>query len=41
MRRLPVVNRDKRMVAIVSLSNMAQGHEQAVNTFLEGVAKPH
>ncbi|RAO76185.1 CBS domain-containing protein [Dyella jiangningensis] len=41
MRRLPVVNRDKRLVGIVSLSNMVQGHEQARKTLLEGVAKPH
>jgi len=41
MRRLPVVNRDKRLVGIVSLSNMVQGQDQARNTLLEGVARPH
>ncbi|PXV55841.1 CBS domain-containing protein [Dyella jiangningensis] len=41
IRRLPVVNRDKQLVGIVALSNIVQGHENARDALLEGVAKPH
>jgi CBS domain-containing protein len=42
VRRLPVVNRDKRIVGFVALSNIAQaGSEDVKDTFLRGVATPH
>ena len=42
VRRLPVVNRDKRLVGIVALSNIVQSRSgEAKNTLLEGVARPH
>jgi CBS domain-containing protein len=42
VRRLPVVNRDKRLVGIVALSNIAQsGNQQASESLLDGVAQPH
>lgn len=42
VRRLPVVNRDKRLVGIVSLSNVAHcGDGKATEDMLRGVAKPH
>ena len=41
IRRLPVINRDKRLVGIVSLSNIVQCQDNARNVLLEGVAKPH
>ena len=42
VRRLPVVNRDKRLVGIVALSNMAQcGDQHATEDMLRGVARPH
>ena len=42
VRRLPVVNRDKRLVGIVALSNVAQcGDRRATEDMLRGVAKPH
>lgn len=42
IRRLPVVNRQKRLVGIVSLSNIVQTHEEDVTeTLLDSVAKPH
>ena len=42
VRRLPVVDRDKRLVGIVALSNIAQsGDKQASESLLEGVAQPH
>lgn len=42
VRRLPVVDRDKRLVGIVALSNIAQsGNQQASESLLEGVAQPH
>ena len=42
VRRLPVVNRDKRLVGIVALSNVADsGDKRATTTLLDGVAKPH
>ena len=42
VRRLPVVSRDKRLVGIVALSNVAQcGDKKATNEMLRGVATPH
>ncbi|GLQ87786.1 CBS domain-containing protein [Dyella flagellata] len=41
IRRLPVVDRQKRLVGIVSLSNICHGHDNARNSLLEGVARPH
>jgi CBS domain-containing protein len=42
VRRLPVVNREKRLVGFIALSNIAQGgDESARDTFLRGVATPH
>lgn len=42
VRRLPVVNRDKRLVGIVALSNIAHcGSRTATKNFLSGVAEPH
>jgi len=42
VRRLPVVNRDKRLVGIVALSNVAQcGNKKATSEMLRGVATPH
>jgi CBS domain-containing protein len=42
VRRLPVVDREKRLVGIVALSNIAQsGDSKAANSLLDGVAQPH
>ena len=42
VRRLPVLNRDKRLVGIVALSNVAQaGDGESTKTLLKGVAEPH
>lgn len=42
VRRLPVVNRDKRLVGIVSLGNFAQsGDTRASQDLLQGVAACH
>jgi CBS domain-containing protein len=42
VRRLPVVNRDKRIVGFVALSNIAQADSDgAKDAFLRGVATPH
>lgn len=42
MRRLPVLDRDMRLVGIVSLANFAHGHDpQASQELLRGVARPH
>lgn len=41
-RRLPVVNRDKRLVGVVSLANMASCNKDKVSaTVLRGVANMH
>jgi CBS-domain-containing membrane protein len=40
VRRLPVVNRDKRLVGIISLSDMCSGGEQPSNDALREIAKP-
>lgn len=42
VRRLPVVNRDKRLVGIVSLGDIAlsNGHDQASATALSGISEP-
>jgi CBS domain-containing protein len=42
IRRLPVVNRDKRLVGIIALSNMAFSNEPgSTSVYLESVACPH
>ena len=42
IRRLPVVNAEKRLVGIVALSNIAQsGNQKASESLLDGVAQPH
>lgn len=42
VRRLPVVDRDKRLVGFVSLSNVVDaGDTEATETLLEGTATPH
>jgi len=42
VRRLPVVDGDKRLVGMVSLANFAQsGDARTSQNLLEGVAKPH
>jgi len=42
LRRLPVVNRQKRLVGVVSLGNIVKAHDsQANSTVLQGVAKAH
>jgi len=40
VRRLPVVNRDKRLVGIVSLGDMAQREGRSANKAVKGVTKP-
>ncbi|MBG6521698.1 CBS domain-containing protein [Pseudomonas aeruginosa] len=42
MRRLPVLNREKRLVGVVSLGNIASCRDQASSaTVLQGVAQAH
>lgn len=42
VRRLPVVNREKRLVGMISLSNIADsGNPDHGATMLQGVATPH
>ena len=42
VRRLPVLSREKRLVGIISLSNVAHdGNDKATNKLLKGVAVPH
>ena len=42
VRRLPVVNRDKRLVGFVSLSNIASADDPgATEDLLQGTAQPH
>jgi CBS domain-containing protein len=42
VRRLPVLNRDRRLVGIVALSNIAHANEgKATKNLLDGVAEPH
>ena len=40
VRRLPVVNRDKRLVGIVSLGDLAQNEGRAATKAVKGVTKP-
>jgi CBS domain-containing protein len=40
VRRLPILNRDKRMTGIVSLADIAKTHEECEKTALEGVSEP-
>lgn len=39
IRRLPVVNRDKRLVGIVSLGDVAKRHERAAGEAMEHIAE--
>lgn len=42
VRRLPVLNHDKRLVGIVALSDVAScGESKATQAMLKGVAQPH
>jgi len=42
VRRLPVLNREKRLVGIVSLANIAAARDRGASArALEGTAKPH
>jgi CBS domain-containing protein len=40
VRRLPVVNRDKRLVGVVSLGDVAQSEKNAAAEAIEGVSRP-
>jgi CBS domain-containing protein len=40
VRRLPILNRDKRLVGIVSLADIAHTGEECEKTALEGVSEP-
>jgi CBS domain-containing protein len=40
VRRLPILNRDKRLVGIVSLADIAQTGEECERVALEGVSEP-
>jgi CBS domain-containing protein len=40
VRRLPVLNRNKRLVGIVALADLAQSGADAAKTALEGVSEP-
>ena len=40
VRRLPVVNREKRLVGIISLGNVAQKEKKAAQKAVSGVSKP-
>jgi CBS domain-containing protein len=40
VRRLPVVNREKRLVGIVSLGNIAQTEARSASKAVKGVTKP-
>jgi CBS domain-containing protein len=40
VRRLPILNRDKRLTGIVSLGDIAQTGEDCEKTALEGVSEP-
>ncbi|MBY0530360.1 MAG: CBS domain-containing protein [Xanthobacteraceae bacterium] len=40
MRRLPVLNRDKRIVGIVSIGDMARSDEECAGNALAGIAQP-
>lgn len=42
VRRLPVLNREKRLVGIVSLANIAAARDREASAkVLEGTARPH
>jgi len=40
VRRLPVVNREKRLVGIVSLGDVVQKEARSANKAVKGVSKP-
>jgi CBS domain-containing protein len=41
VRRLPVVNRDKRLVGMVSLANVVHGDNESGERLAKAVAQPH
>jgi CBS domain-containing protein len=40
VRRLPVVNRDKRLVGVVSIGDLSQIEAQSAGTALQGISRP-
>jgi CBS-domain-containing membrane protein len=40
VRRLPVVNREKRLVGIISLGDLAQSEKKAATRAVSGVSRP-
>ena len=40
VRRLPVLNHDKRLVGIVSLGDVAVGHAAEASAALQGISEP-
>ena len=40
VRRLPVLNRDKRLVGVVALADLGRGEPDAAQSALEGVSEP-
>jgi CBS domain-containing protein len=40
VRRLPVLNRDKRLVGVVALADLGRSGDEAAMTALEGVSEP-
>lgn len=40
VRRLPILNRDKRLIGIVALADIAQSGEECETVALEGVSEP-
>ena len=40
VRRLPILNRDKRLTGIVSLADIAQTGDECEKTAIEGVSEP-
>jgi CBS domain-containing protein len=40
IRRLPVLNREKRLVGIVALADLARAHAEAEKIALEGICEP-
>lgn len=41
LRRLPVLNRDKRLVGVISIGDLAQGGPEHAGDALKGIAKPN
>jgi CBS-domain-containing membrane protein len=40
VRRLPILNRDKRLTGIVALADIAKTHDECEKIALEGVSEP-